>query len=389
MKLALRRDGVLSVARKVAGSLAPYALKKGVDWGISKLTKSSQSSEMARNGRSKMSRRSKKGRRSGKKGRGGSGKSITKYHDIKSVYSKRGLGGRKRRALSFRKKVIKAICEDGPAKQVLMNSPGLADSGVVSQSLGCNNGTQGMGVVGALYTYAGSGNIGEGNRDCFDLLYNACVSDVQVYEGAAGASTYSVPEDSKIRVEGAHAEFIISNPSGGQEVLVDLYECVARRDISSSSSQRTLGDLMVNSRMAGSSIISAVATWGSPATPVDAMTAYGVTPFQVDGFVHQFKILKTTRIKLEVGSYATYSMHDSRMRTLHGEDLIPEIGSMVAKKGLTKVLVARVFGPPRTSGTATASADTNAATLRFNCVRSYTVRNLNNTPQEFVKLRVP
>lgn len=357
-------------ARQVLGTMGPWSKSPSMAGGV-------------RKGRSRRMKRGSKKRQGGKKS---GGRSITKYHDIRSTYTKRKMGGRKRRAMNFRRKVIKAICEDGPAKQVLMNSPGFASSGQAAQALGVAAGQQNMGVVGSLYTYAGSVNIGEGNRDVYDMLANASVSDIQVYQGSTTPVGYIVPQDSKIRIEGAHSEIMISNPAGGADALVDLYECVCRRDISNSTQQDTLSDLISNVRMAGSAIVSSFGTIGSPATPANAMLTMGVTPFQVDGFVHQFKILKTTRVKIEAGSYTTYTLHDSRMRTAYGEEVVPEVGSQVAKKGWTKILVARAQGFPTTGA---AGASTGAFTLYYTNCRTYTVRNLNNKPEEFVQLRVP
>lgn len=369
-------------ALKAMSAAAPYfgaakTLLNSVRW---------ESPNMRKYGGSK--RIGKKYRKFSKKSRGKYGKNaktnvITKYHDVKGTYVAKRLRGRKRSKYSFRKRVIKAIIEDGPAKQVLMSPPGTAGTAIASQSITVASGSQNIGIVGSLYSWAGIQNNQEGNRDCYDMINNAMQSDVQVYAGSANAATvYTDVSDSKLRIEGGHAETVIWNSNAGDDMMVDLFECVCRRDV---ANQTTLDALVAGARFAGSAIANASSVLGTPAS-VSGVTAWGVSPFQIDGFVHQFKIVKATRVKLEPGGYTTYTMHDSKLRTCHGEELYKDIGIKVAKKGWTRVLLAQCRGMPIS---ATAGAATGSSTLRFLCTRSYTVRNLNHNPEEIVALTKP
>lgn len=343
----------------------------------------------AMNGRSgrvkrrRMFRRKRSSKRSGKS----SSRMVTKYHERAQTYRKKRFAGRVKRRYGFRKRVINAIAQDGPAKQFVFNTQGVNSATNVFCSIPVASGLQGMAVVGSLYTWAGDENVtGNMSRDCYELLSNVTQANAQAYTNLLGATkAYTDIFDSKIKVEGGFAEVMLNNPSGGAAIIVDLYECICRRD---KYGQSTTTSLLASDLYAGT-VANNVLTQNGEPQPVTANTTYGVTPFQNDGFVHQWKIVKVTRVRLEPGSSTTYTMSSKPMKTIQGEYFRGVVsgedevlGSQVAKRGLTRILVARCFGEPIQTGT-------GAATLYYNCIRRYTARALNSQSEELALLKQP
>lgn len=328
-----------------------------------------------------------RGRKRNYKKRQGGSNMVTKYHEKAQTYRKKKFGGRKKRSYHFRKRVIKAIADDAPAKQFVMNPVGGTGSNITASAMAVASGKQVMTVIGSLHTWAGNENANDhASRDMYEIHATLAQANAQAYVNSlGGVSGYADIYDCKSRVEGGYSEVILNNPSGGATVIVDLYECVCRRD---KYGQAILSDLLDASQFAGQVSSSVFQDQGGPAS-VTSTDSLGVTPFQMDGFVHQWKIVKVSRVRLEAGSSVTYTMTNRSMKTIHGEQfrgLISgtndEVGKQIAKRGLTKILVARAFGEPTATGT-------GAATIYYNNVRRYTGRVLNNQAEELTKLVNP
>lgn len=310
---------------------------------------------------------------------------VSKYHDIKNTYKSKKWGKKSKKKYNFRKRVIKAVLDDAPAKQFVMNTYGVNAFGSTAV-IPVVSGSQQMLVVGSLYSWCGNvGNAG-GYRDCYDMHSNLVQVDGQAYTSSLGTSkVYSNIFDSKTRIEGGYSEIMINNPSGGNTMTLDLYECVCRRDI---FGQNDWSDLLTSNEFAETRMNDVFAPQGQPAA-ITSHETFGVTPFQIDGFVHSWKIVKCTRVRLEANASTTYTMSKRSYKTIHGEYFrgLTEgeddvFGHQVAKKGLTRILVCRAYGDPTSTGT-------GAASLYFNNIRRYTGRLVNSKPEELALLRQP
>lgn len=273
---------------------------------------------------------------------------VSQYHDIRTLYKAKRMSKKKKRAIKFQKKVVKAMVMDSPNQITLSNHSGTMPSATA--------GTQSMVMFPGLYTFNGNSTTA-GQQDMFLLLNNTATA-----VNLAGTVMDYSPLNSKVEVTSAHMDLLFTTNSTSP-MFLDLYEVLCRAD--------DIGYGNVTDYIHADQ---SNQTWGSGAAL--AGTTFGVTPFQLDSITKNFKILNKTRHYIQGLGSLSVSMHDKRVRTIKGEWFLNTVQSnMVARKGWTKTWIAVTFGSPQ-SGT----TDQTSSTMFYAITKTYNARIINSTP---------
>ncbi|UJO02091.1 Cap [Molossus molossus associated circovirus 2] len=169
----------------------------------------------------------------------------------------------------------------------------------------------------------------------------------------------------------------LANVTGnGTRAVVDIYECVARRDWKPNDDpvsifRNTFPD---NSQFAQA---------GAQAFPMSS-TQLGVTPFDNPLFCEQWKILKVRRIKLEDGATATLQFRDPKHRKIEYQT---KVQNKTAVRGVTRCWIPIIYGQPVDNAGAPLRAE--SVKVVFDVQRNYHFRQLStSTPSAGLLLQV-
>lgn len=170
---------------------------------------------------------------------------------------------------------------------------------------------------------------------------------------------------------------VVLTNTGSTTCYWEIFECTARTDIPLSEA---------GTMQAFYGVISGVDFQGSlqqgAGNPGEAnvaqqtfqairpnVTNVGVTPFEFRHFCQRFKITKTTRFQASPGNSISFSANSTRNQTIEWDREYP----LLAKKGVTKLYVARQWGAVQQTPLVQVSA-TQAA---FEIERDYVVKILD------------
>jgi len=217
--------------------------------------------------------------------------------------------------------------------------------------------------------YSGNGNHPStsinGNFDDLYAIFNA-------YKPSG-----ALVDDTILEFTSAVWNCVITNVTGsGLRAVVDIYECVARRDWKPSDDPVSIfnNTLPDNGQFAQA---------GVQAFPLST-TNLGVTPFDNPEFCEQWKILKVRRIKLEDGATATLQFRDPKRRKIEYQTKVQNKSFV---RGLTRCWIPIVYGVPNANAGAPLRAE--GVTVCFDCVRNYHFRQLStSTPSAGLLLQV-
>lgn len=271
----------------------------------------------------------------------------TKYSDAATLYSRKRAPRRiANRMRKFAAKV-KSVIDGETGLQVAIRpqyTGSLADPCTVVTTAN----TQGKTLLPGLWSMNGPGFTGGTNNGWDDT--NAVFSET--FSSGKLANDCVLDFCSGVYDLRIHAE-----PGNALPMFVDLYECVARKDLVASISPDTLLAQIPTQDALGGSGGAAV----SAATP-------GWTPFHVPAFCEQWKILKVRRMKMEPGATQTIQFRDSKHRKFEWQTQF----RFSALRGVTRCYIPVVHGPP------TSTAAVGYGTVYFNAIRSYCYRTLQN-----------
>jgi len=209
-----------------------------------------------------------------------------------------------------------------------------------------------------LYSMNGNHPSGSINENFFDIY--------EIF--SAYKNTASLLNDTILEFTSACWNCLMTNTTGdGARAIVDIYECVARRDWKPNDDPTSLftNTLPTNDQFGGTTAPKAL-SFGN----------LGVTPFDNPVFCETWKILKVRRIKIEDGATATLQFRDPKHRKIEYQNMV---GNKSWVKGVTRCWIPIVYGAPAYfTSTAIRAA---AVTVQVDITRNYHFRNLSvSTP---------
>lgn len=314
-------------------------------------------------------------KKAGSRNSGGSnnmGKSssvMTQYNDNKVTYrARKSKRGGKKYKKSFTAKTLKVMRNDAPSQQILWS-----DTNVVTNS---NQGEQSMFLVAGLNTWYGDSSF-PGDRDMYRISNTFAESTTQIGGNQtagtlSGANTYEATS-SKVIVKSSKMDIIMQSPTGSTPTIIDLYEAYCRKDIHGYPTPESA--LLQSDR--------SLQNQGLGGNTAMTRNAYGVTPFQLNQFTEQFKIIKKTRAILQPDQPLQYSMSDRKQKVLKGEYFRGNVANasqyLPCKSGWTKVLIAVAYkGPELVTGTAVVPA---VGSVQFSITKMYNIKQVNSKPK--------
>jgi len=283
--------------------------------------------------------------------------STTKYADSSTLYKRRAAPARLRnRVRKFAARVQSVI--DGEVGLQVAIIPYAVNAGGYnfSQAITSLGNQQASGLIPGLYSCNGVHPSTTVNANWYDLY--------EVFQ--AFYSSTSLGDDSILEFTSACWNCAMTNVIGdGSRAIVDIYECVARRDWKPTDSPYSVFTNFFPSTngFAGSS--------GNNQITVNQL---GVTPFDNPVFCELFKILKVRRIKLEDGATATLQFRDPKHRKI---EYLSKVSNKSWIKGVTRFWLPIVYGPPGTVSSSNIMA--GHASVLFNCTRNYHFRQLSKS----------
>uniref|UniRef100_A0AAU6S518 Capsid protein n=1 Tax=Barbastella barbastellus feces associated circovirus 1 TaxID=3139967 RepID=A0AAU6S518_9CIRC len=216
--------------------------------------------------------------------------------------------------------------------------------------------TQATALIPGLYSMNGNHPSGTTNTNFYDIY--------EIF--SAYKNTASLLNDTILEFTSACWNCLMTNTTGdGARAIVDIYECVARRDWKPNDDPTSLftNTLPTNDQFGGVTAPKSL-SYGN----------LGVTPFDNPVFCETWKILKVRRIKIEDGATATLQFRDPKHRKIEYENMV---GNKSWVRGVTRCWIPIVYGAPNyLSDTAVRAA---AVTLQVDITRNYHFRNLSTS----------
>lgn len=222
---------------------------------------------------------------------------VTQQHDVRSNGSYRPRSGRK--WSRFRAKVRAAIQADNPRHlyQAVYKSSGTATDSIA-------------GFDGVYFLDLNTTSQG----DIWNIFKDL------------GAATAADTDNYKAYITSATMDFMITNTDTTNACEVDIYECVARRDDTQTSTPGTV--------------------WSTYFADMDATGTVtsqhpGLTPFQVPNFIRAWKVTKSTKYLIDAGKTISMQLRSKINRVIGGARMA---SSVSIQKGLTRMVFFRVRG---------------------------------------------
>lgn len=156
---------------------------------------------------------------------------------------------------------------------------------------------------------------------------------------------------SKITIHSYSSEVLINNRTSAP-IILKLYECIARRDVPSS----TLYDLLT---LMNDSLSHQSSTPSGFVAP--SINSLGYSPYSNRGLTKNFKIIKQRTRTLMPGGLTKYTV--SLKRCCDIDQIVDSYSNIMAKKGVTKCLVIQAYGTPTNDEKTSTLLSTEKVTL--------------------------
>lgn len=280
----------------------------------------------------------------------------SKYDDFTTLYRRRAAPRRVARRVRAFVRRVKSVLDGEVALQVAvrpqinssLNAPVLLSVGSVN--------TQNTTTLPGLYFIHGPGFTNGSNNGLDDV--DAIFSGYQ--------SSGSLANDTILEFSNAVWDAkVYASSSNTTSMFLDLYECVARKDIPQVAAG-TQGD--PNALFASS--LPSKALWSGSGSGALTTSSLGVTPFDAPAFCEQWKIVKVRRIKLEPGATHSIQFRDPKHRKFEWQTLY----NYATLRGVTRAFIPIVYGPPNTSGDIGSKGD-----VAINVMRNYHFRQISQS----------
>jgi len=283
--------------------------------------------------------------------------STTKYADSSTLYRRRPAPRKLRNRVRKFAARVQSVIDGEVGLQVAVIPYATAVAGystpVVIQTL---VNTQTSALIPGLYSANGSHPSTSVNGNWYDLY--------EVFQ--AFYSSTALGDDSILEFTNGVWNCAMTNVTGnGSRAIVDMYECVARRDWKPTDNPYSIYTNFFPSTNGFA---------GSSGNNQISLGQLGVTPFDNPVFRELFKILKVRRIKLEDGATATLQFRDPKHRKM---EYLSKVSNKSSIKGVTRFWLPIVYGAPNyLSSTNMRSC---AVTVNIDCVRNYHFRQLSKS----------
>lgn len=265
-----------------------------------------------------------------KRGGGNSSLGISRYHESKRMYRAKRFGGKKRRAHTFKKRVM-AVVDKRLSSQIALYRAHL--------DLTASSNSQGYFACSLFGEYGNTGSaVDIGSADLLTLI------------NSEPSTINTAPE--KIDIKSGYLDMYLTNTGTsptGTVLYVDIYKYACRRD-----TYQYDGVAGFYSQTCGDGVTT---TGGTALGP----TVYGVTPFMNTNWCNHFKILSVDRIVLGAGESFNLQLADKRLRTY----FFQKTNKTVCKKGWTKGFFC-IY-----KGAAGFNVQDVASNLEVECLRTY------------------
>ncbi|ALE29804.1 putative capsid protein [Lake Sarah-associated circular virus-48] len=284
--------------------------------------------------------------------------STTRYADSAMLYKRRPAPRKLRNRVRKFANRVRSVIDGEVALQVAVipyayNTIAGYQTPVTVKTL-TNN--QNSNLIPGLYSCNGTHNSSKVNGNWYDLY-----EIFQTYKPEG-----QLNDDTILEFTSATWNCVMNNISGtGVRAIVDVYECVARRDWKPSDNPYSVFSnfLPDNSQFSNTSAAFRLTSLN-----------LGVTPFDNPTFCELWKILKVRRIKLEDGATATLQFRDPKRRKIEYQSKVSNKSSI---KGVTRFWLPIVYGVPSLNGEAPLRAE--ACQVAFDVVRNYHFRQLSTS----------
>lgn len=263
-------------------------------------------------------------------------RAVTQQRDSKVT---RVSGRNSRRFQRFRARVRAALQADNPKHvyQTVYKASGSASDSVA-------------GFDGAYFLDLNTTNQGD--------LYN-------VFKDAHGLATSGDYDNYRVYLKSAYTDFMVSNTNSTHTAEVDIYECIARRDSTDTS---TPGDMWTNYF----NDLDAVGTV-TKAHP-------SMTPYLVPNFVRSWKIIRSTKYLIEPGKTVSMNMASRLNKVMTGLKLA---NSVTVVKNLTRMFFFRVRGAAKdvTATGTNPSSGLTAWNVAWSCLTTINYQTMPTSDQ--------
>lgn len=341
MAMVKRRYNVPAYRRPSTFKYAPLALRAGRMIGQAYKRYRSSQSQSGSNKRQKSSTT------------GGISDVTTYQHDVKQTYRRKRLSKAQRtRGKRARRNYVAQTLRALQSRKYHYNGTMNWSSGVGSQAF------QGWVNYGAF----GKGGV-DGTGDMQDILTRLNMETslqgtaAQIAMGNAGLNSR------KYFFDTMSSRVVLTN-TGTSQVFWEVYECVARKDLSLNGRTTTgltftleqyfdtLQDTSFQGTLTAGKGGDAYTNTQTSAAAAPTRYQPGITPFQLRRFCQDWKILKSTRFQCSPGNTVAFKANDTRNRTVVYDDW----KDLAAKAGVTKMYLVRMWGAMTDAATGNAAS---------------------------------